>query len=120
MGLHPLSRKSTQILQNHQLELVDEIQPKTGMVILQPVVMKVPNSYGVYSPSKLMPTRTISYEKFLSHYSKHPKGLLICFDDVPNLDTILLGTELVTAYSYCLGCWYIVVSSDVEGVWSKG
>lgn len=77
-------------------------------VILQPVVMRIPNRHGIYSPSKFTPKKEISYEKFLSRYADHPRRIRICFDEIPSPDTLLQKSELVTAYGFGLDCWYII------------
>lgn len=99
---------------NWRRDTTDEMPPNKRIVILQPVVMRIPNSHNVYSLSQLRPKIEVNYEKFLSQYAKHPRGIRICFDEKSTPDTILQKAELVTAYGYCLDCWYIVVSNAVD------
>jgi hypothetical protein len=81
------------------------------IVILQPITMKIPNKYGIYSPSKLSPQKEINYSEFLSKYADRPKKIRVCFDEAPSPDTILQRSEFITAYGYGLDCWYIVASN---------
>jgi len=84
-------------------------------VVLQPVTMRIPNSHGVYSPSRLRTPKVVSYDEFLKRYANHPTGIRVCFDEILSPATILERSELVTAYGFGLDCWYIVVGySDPE------
>jgi hypothetical protein len=91
-------------------EVAGQIRTQEGMVILQPVTMRIPNRHSVYSPSRLRPRKKVSYDEFLVRYANHPHGIRICFDETPSPATIFERSELVTAYGYGLDCWYIVVS----------
>jgi hypothetical protein len=91
-----------------QPEIVTKTQPAERVVILQPIAMRVPNRYGIYSPSKLKPKREISYREFLSCYADHSRKIRVCFDETPSASTIFQRSELITAYGSGLDCWYIV------------
>jgi hypothetical protein len=105
---------------SQECESVDKIRPKKGGVILQPVTMRIPNRYSIYSPSRLKPKIAVSYEEFLSQYAKYPRGIHICFDVIPTPDAILQRTKLITAYGFGLDCWYIVAAYyDIENSPSK-
>jgi hypothetical protein len=93
---------------NRQLKTLGKMRPENGMVILQPVAMRVPNSHGVYSPSKLRSKKAMSYEEFLAQYANHPRAIRICFDETPSSTTIFERSELITAYGLGLDCWYII------------
>lgn len=110
----PSPKKSTFMAKSKWLASIDEIHPQKGMVVLQPIAMRIPNSYGVYSPSKLEPLKKISYEEFLSHYADHPRKIRVCFDEKPSWDTLLERSELVTAYGFGLDCWYIMAANGTS------
>lgn len=105
---------------NRQLKTVGKIRPQNGIVILQPVAMRIPNSHGVYSPSKLRSKKAMSYEEFLARYANHPRAIRICFDETPSSATIFERSESITAYGLGLDCWYIItgyhgVENDLSG-----
>ena len=83
-------------------------------VVLQPIAMRIPNRYGVYSPSRLRPPKTMLYAEFLSRYADYPLKIRVCFDETPVYDTLLQNSRWVTAYGAGLDCWYIV-ASDSQG-----
>ncbi|MBE7550463.1 MAG: hypothetical protein HS126_05235 [Anaerolineales bacterium] len=93
---------------------LDEINLKEGQVTLQPIVMRIPNSYGVYSPSKLEPQKKIYYEEFLSRYAEYPREIRVCLDETPTPSTLFQRSKLITAYGFGLDCWYIVVANSIE------
>lgn len=96
--------------QIYQPETIDKTFSNKGMVILQPVAMRIPNPHNVYSLSKLRLQKTVTYNEFLSHYANHPQGIRICFDDELNSTTIFEKSKMITAYGFGLDCWYIVVN----------
>jgi hypothetical protein len=92
-----------------QPEAARRIPTQDGIVILQPVAMRIPNRHSVYSPSRLRSRRKVSYDEFLARYANHPYAIRICFDETPSPATIFERSELLTAYGCGLDCWYIVV-----------
>jgi len=79
------------------------------MTNLQPVAMRVPNRHHIYAPSKLASRKTIPYHEFLARYADHPRQIRICFAETYVVDEMLQQSEWLTAYSFGLDCWYIVV-----------
>jgi hypothetical protein len=110
MYLESPSQNSTPKSSCQPVSTAGQSHPKGGIVILQPITMRIPNSHGVYSPSKLRPPKLISHEEFLSRYANHPKGMRVCFDETLSPATIFERSELITAYGFGLDCWYIIVS----------
>ncbi|UCG12285.1 MAG: hypothetical protein JSU72_17585 [Deltaproteobacteria bacterium] len=108
MSLESPPNKAIIITDFHNPDTVDQIRPNGGTVILQPIAMRIPNSHGVYSPSQLRPQKAVSYEEFLARYANHPRGMRVCFDEIPTPTTIIERSELVTAYGFGLDCWYVV------------
>ena len=86
-----------------------KVQPKEGIVILQPVAMSVPNRHHIYGPSKLEPQKAIRYAEFLVRYADHPRKIRICFAETSSVEEMLRQANLVTAYSFGADCWYIVM-----------
>ena len=70
--------------------------------------MLIPNSYNIYSPSKLIPKREVSYSEFISRYAEEPRSIQVCFEDTCCEDILIKNSHQVTAYNCGLGCWYIV------------
>jgi hypothetical protein len=101
-------KESESMIRNWQVKIVGKIHPENGIVVLQPVAMRVPNSHSVYSPSKLRSPEAVSYEEFLARYANHPRAIRICFDETPSSTTIFERSELITAYGLGLDCWYII------------
>jgi hypothetical protein len=91
------------------LKAADRTLLKDGIVMLQPVAMRFPNRYSIYSPSRLSPPKAVSYVEFLERYANQPIGIRICFDEMPSPATILDRSELLTGYGFGLDCWYIVI-----------
>lgn len=110
MSLDSPRKESTPTSRNQQPETADQAYSKEGMVVLQPVAMRIPNSHNVYSPSKLRPQKGVSYEEFLARYANHPRGIRICFDEILSPVTIFQRSALVTAYGFGLDCWYVVAA----------
>ena len=100
--------ESTRVSQIQPLGTADLVCPAERTVILQPIAMTIPNSHGVYSPSRLRPKQEISYKEFLVRYANQARGIRISFDETPSPATILKESQIVTAYSLGLDCWYIV------------
>jgi hypothetical protein len=93
-----------------EVRAADEVYSKDGVVILQPIAMRIPNTYNIYFPSKLEEKKTVRYEEFLARYSDQPKRIRICFDETSSIETMRQRSKLVTAYSCGLDCWYVIVS----------
>jgi hypothetical protein len=110
MSLKVPPNNSGSVARNQRPETADQDHPTEGAVILQPVTMRVPNTHGIYSPSKLRPLKAVSYEEFLSCYAIHPRGIRICLDETASPATIFQKSKLITAYGFGLDCWYIVIS----------
>jgi len=91
-----------------EARLADEVHPKDGVIILQPMAMRIPNTDHIYSPSKLEEKKVVRYGEFLARYADQPRRIRICFDDISSLETMLQRAKLVTAYSCGLDCWYVV------------
>jgi len=108
MSLESPPNKTTLVSSNQQIVSVDQAHPNGGTVILQPVAMIIPNSHGVYSPSRLRLKKEISYKEFLARYANQAQGIWICFDKTASAGTIFQKSQFVTAYSLGLDCWYIV------------
>jgi len=108
MSLDSSPAESSYVPESQQSEGVDQTCPRQRMVILQPIVMRIPNSRNVYSPSRLRPKKEISYNEFLAQYANQARGIRICFEETPSPATIFQRSELITAYSFGLDCWYIV------------
>lgn len=92
---------------------------REGTIVLQPLAMRFPNRHGIYSPSKLEPTKELSYDEFLARYADYPRKVRVCFDEAPSSTTLRQNSELVTAYGVGLDCWYIVVSNGAKGTFSE-
>lgn len=97
-----------------ELDPSDESRVKTRTVALQPVTMRIPNKWGVYSPSILRSEKQISYEEFVSVYAYNFLEIRVCFDNMPSADTIFERSELVKAYGFTRDGWYIVISNEIK------
>jgi hypothetical protein len=102
-------RELSTMTMSHQCEIINEIPSKRGMVILKPITMRIPNTYNVYSPSKLRSQKVVPYEEFLDQFANQPLGIRFCIDDPPCASTIFERSKLTTAYGFGLDCWYIIV-----------
>jgi hypothetical protein len=96
-----------------QQEGVAENVSDGQIVTLQPLAMRIPNGYGIYSPSKISPKKQICYKEFISHYKDHSRKIRVCFDELPPSDPEILfkRSELVTVYGFGLDCWYTLEST---------
>jgi hypothetical protein len=102
-------KKPTDAAKYQPLETVMEFGPNNGLVILQPIVMRVPNKYGIYSPSKLRPKKEVSYREFLLRYADHARIVRVCFqEELTSEKKMFQHSKLITAYNFGLGCWYVV------------
>lgn len=72
-------------------------------MILKPITMRVPNSSGIYAPSKIQASREISQQEFLNKFADYPRHILVSFE----LDG-LSNPQRVTAYGRGLDCWWIL------------
>jgi hypothetical protein len=113
MSVQPLQKRPIPVTQNERLKN-DENCSKKRTVILQPLAIRIPNRYGVYSPSKLEPQKEISYQEFLSRYADYPRKIRVCLDETPSSETLLQKSEWFTAYSFGLDCWYVVVTNSPD------
>lgn len=100
------------VAENGQFEVVQEAYPQESMVTLQPLAIRVFNSHGVYSPSKLRPKKEIGSEEFFARYANNSVEIRVCFDQEPSEDTILDRSVPVKAYGLGLDCWYIVAAFE--------
>ncbi len=98
----------------YPLDAIDETTVKDGVVTLWPLTMRIFNSQGIYSPSKLKPKKTVSYETFLSQYADYSIKMRVCFDENPAFDTLFQHSKLVTAYGLGLDGCYIITEHRVE------
>lgn len=76
-------------------------------VTLQPIAMRVPNRAGVYAPSRLLDTKKISENEFMSKFADNPRVIQVSFKD----DGIS-NPQCITAYGRGLDCWYIVTDNN--------
>ena len=67
---------------------------------LLPLVMRAPNSDGIYAPSKLESEKELSIAEF-EKYSDVEIKVSFNRDGISNPQTM-------TAYGYGLDCWYLV------------
>jgi hypothetical protein len=114
MSLHSYQKKPTSTFEDQQFELVEKSLSEDGTMILQPITMSIPNSCGVYSPSKLRSKKEISCEEFLTQYAHYSREIRVCFVENITPETLLQKSEFVTAYGFGLNCWYIVTSNSLE------
>jgi hypothetical protein len=78
--------------------------------------MRIPNSQGVYLPSKLRPKKKVTHKEFLYRYADHSREIRVCFDEAASSNTLLLKSELVTAYGFGFDCWYTIDLYDFSGI----
>ncbi len=71
------------------------------MYKLTPLAMRVPNSYGIYTLSKLEQPKLLSWFEFTHKYTSTP--ILVSLED----DGISNPAQMDT-YGYGLDCWYLV------------
>jgi hypothetical protein len=100
------------VVENRRFEIAEEENPENGVVTLQPLAMRIPNSHGVYLPSKLMPKKEVSYEEFLARYAKNSVEIPVCFDEEPSEDTMVDRSQVMNAYGFSHDGWYIVDSAS--------
>lgn len=67
---------------------------------LTPLAMRVPNSRGVYAPSRLSKPKVIDFLTFMLNYNSIEA--LVSFENDG-----LSNPEKTTAYGYGLDCWYL-------------
>ena len=84
-------------------------------VLLQPIILRFSNKHNVYSISKLKPQKLLSEKEFLSKYADYPRLVSVCFDEEVLSDEMMFQkSELITAYNFGLGCWYIVIPHKIS------
>lgn len=95
---------------------INQDRKSTYKLVLQPVTMRIFNSYGIYFPSKLQPEKIVTHDEFLEQYADFPIEMLICFDDRPDYEMLLEQAKAVTAYGFGLDCYYIITHQILENV----
>lgn len=110
MSLYPPEDRSIPQTNYRLHSIADKPLSPQSKIILQPLAMRIPNRYNIYSASKLEPKKEISYEEFLSRYSDYPKNIRVCFEETASVTALLQRSEWITAYGFGFDCWYVVMS----------
>lgn len=86
-----------------------------GRVILQPIAIRIPNKYCIYSLSKLRSTKLMGYEEFWSEYIDQSRKVRVCFEEFIQADKMLLNSAVVKAYGFSYDGWYIIDHEEMTG-----
>ena len=106
--LRPTKSTSLATIETFEPLSQSECTQSGGAVTLLPLLMRVPNKYGIYSPHPYREKFTLSYAEFVRRYADNPRTLLVCFEPEPQAQTIHQQAESVTAYGDDADCWYII------------
>ena len=106
--------------ENRKLEILEEDYPEERVVTLQPLAMRVFNSHGIYSPSKLRPKKEVSYDEFLTRYANNSVEVLVCLEEESLEDTMVDRSQVMDAYGFGYEGWHIIDPTSSLSTPSEG